>query len=139
MRSRYLHAVLLSGLALGLLALVIHPGRQESHKVVARKARADIATPGEISSAISGLELNYAERLMKDAPLNGAESLVLRARFALYRGDCDEARAILSMSNASEVPVIRELSQLAEGCARAVAGAGRGGRARDGRAGAAFV
>jgi len=122
MRGRYLHVVLLSGLVLGLFALVIHPRRQDSPKVAAVKPPADVATAGEISSAISGLELNYAERLMKDAPLNGAEALVLRARFALYRGDCDEARAIISMSNASEVPAIRELSLLAEGCARAVAG-----------------
>jgi tetratricopeptide (TPR) repeat protein len=123
MKGRYLHAVLLSGLVLGSLALFIHPNQREGRKTVVAKRAAPAATPAEISSAISGLELGYAERLLNDAPLNPAEASVLRARFALYRGDCDEARAVLALSNALEVPVIRELSQLAEGCARAVAGA----------------
>jgi tetratricopeptide (TPR) repeat protein len=123
MKGRYLHAVLLAGLALGLLALLIHPHRRETLPVVVAKRVAAVATPAEISSAISGLELSYAERLLNEAPLNPTEASVLRARFALYRGDCDEARALLSSSSASEGQAIRELSHLAEGCARAVAGA----------------
>lgn len=123
MRGRYLHAVLLAGLALSLLAVFIHPKRQESQKITLSKPATAVTTPAEITSAISGLELSYAERLLKQVALNTAEAPILRARFALYRGDCDEARASLSLSNALEVPAVRDLSLLAEGCARVVAGA----------------
>ncbi len=123
MKGRYLHAVLLSGLLLGLLALVIHPKRHEPPPLVVAKRATSIAGPAEISSAINGMELGYAERLLNDASLNPKEASVLRARLALYRGDCDEARGILSLPNALEGQAIRDLSHLAEGCARAVAGA----------------
>ncbi len=123
MKRRALQACLLAGLALGYGGLAFHPKRQVHSTVETRGAAPKLPTEIDVAAAINGLEMDRAERLLREYPMNAPESPALRARFALYRGDCDEARAVLSSTSASQSLSIRELSQLSEGCARAVAGA----------------
>ena len=123
MKHWLLHAWLLAGLALGVCGLVIRSRHFENTNIVTRKAVLAVTSPADVASAISGLELNRAQRLLLEMPANAAELPELRARLALYRGDCDEARALLNSTNTAVRQATRELSQLAESCARAVSGA----------------
>jgi hypothetical protein len=122
MKPRVVHGVLLAGLLVGVLGLLIHPDVKSSLKPPAA-ARSPTAFPlHEVTTAISGLDLARAERLLRELPANSSSLPLLRARLALYRGDCDEARAILSSVGTSEAAPTRDVLELAEGCARAVAG-----------------
>ncbi len=64
MKVRFLHGILLVGLALGFCALAIHPRHPESTKIADRKVASAVTSPADIASAISGLELDRAERLL---------------------------------------------------------------------------
>ena len=121
MKGRLLHGLLLLGLAVGIASLVIHPRRIESSKSAKQPLR--FVSPNEVMSAISALQLNRAQDLLGKLSVNPAESAALRARLALYRGDCDEARAILATAGANHGQSFHDELELAEGCARAVAGA----------------
>lgn len=69
------------------------------------------------------VKLNYAqaERLLQDQV--GAYAAIARARLALYRANCEEARAHLSSSLVQNEKGAQELIHLAESCFGATAGA----------------
>jgi tetratricopeptide (TPR) repeat protein len=121
MKRRWLHGGLLSGLAIGFLWLWVHP-EKHSPRVTLRDTRLTLVSSRDVATAISGLDLTRAERLLHELSPGSNGLPLLRARFALYRGDCDEARALLASVIAQEAPAVRELSQLSEGCARVVSG-----------------
>lgn len=123
MKGRLLHGLLLAGLAAGIGGLLIHPYRAETSKGTALLPSPQQASPAEVMSAINALELNRAQDLLSTIALGRAESAGLRARLALYKGDCDEARAILTAASANQGQSYHDGLELAEGCARAVAGA----------------
>ena len=123
MRRRVLHVLILCVLVLGVVGRLIHDGRLSPKRAPIAASDALSVSPGQISSAINGLDLRLAERLLLGYPTNQPEVSMLRARFALHRGDCDEARAILSANGDPSGHSIHELSTLADGCARAMAAA----------------
>jgi len=111
--------------ALVLLAGVSMPLRDrlltERASLVARPSF--MANANEIRVAINGLRLTRAANLLSTYPSMRPEAAALRARLALYRGDCDEARAIMGAISNLPAESGRELSSLADGCARAMAAA----------------
>jgi hypothetical protein len=123
MKGRGLHGLLLAGLVAGVCGLVIHPRRPEAPRVITSQAVFHTATVTDVMAAINSLQLDRAQELMGKVSANAEQSAALRARLALYRGDCDEARAILRTANGAQDQVIHAGLELAEGCARAVAGA----------------
>ena len=104
---------------LGYLGLSIYNSRQATQRVETRLRTP--ANPLQIGAAISGLELDVAQRLLGEHSTSQPEQSVLRASLALYRGDCDEARARLASVGSSSIESVRELSTVAEGCSRAMA------------------
>ena len=123
MKGRLLHGLLLVGLAAGIGGLLIHPRRTETPSKTTLLPLSQLASPAEVMSAINALDLNRAQDLLGKFPLGRAESAGLRARLALYKGDCDEARAILTAADAGQGQSYHDGLELAEGCARVVAGA----------------
>jgi len=121
MKRRLVHGVLLLGLIVGFLAVILHP---KPAPVIATASEVTLSRVlvRDITMAISGLDLVRAERLLREVSPTSSGLPLLKARFALYRGDCDEARATLAAVAGQDMPAVRELSQLAEGCARVVAG-----------------
>ena len=116
------HAVLLSGLLVAVLGLWTHSQRRLFSRAKPAGATRSHVSVRDVATAINGLDLARAERLLHELSPTSVGLPLIRARFALYRGDCDEARALLPSTLGQEVPTVREVSQLAEGCARVVAG-----------------
>jgi hypothetical protein len=123
MKGRALHVSILCLLVLGVISTLIRDGRLRPRRGPVLADETQLVSPGQISSAINGLDLRLAERLLRGYPTNQPEATILRARFALYRGDCDEARAILAANGDPTGRSFHELTTLAEGCARAMAAA----------------
>ena len=113
--------------AIGALALLVgalmllRDRRVTERGLVARPSF--MASANEIRVAINGLRLKRAEELLRAYPSMRTEATALRARLALYRGDCDEARAIAGAVSNLQAESGRELASLADGCARAMAAA----------------
>jgi hypothetical protein len=82
-----------------------------------------MASANEIRVAINGLRLTRAEELLNTYPSMRTDAAALRARLALYRGDCDEARAVVGAISKLQPESGQEISLLADGCARAMAAA----------------
>jgi tetratricopeptide (TPR) repeat protein len=87
-------------------------------------ARADDgARAYEARGAILELDLPKAHALLDDRVSSDPEISLERGRLALYEGDYDHAAAILSKPELAHSEAGAELLAVAEGCARATAGA----------------
>ncbi len=117
--KRWVHAVLLAGLVVGAAGLAFHPGSRSPKAPVAALNQ---VTARDVTTAISGLDLRRAERMLSalNAPAKHVD--LIRARLALYRGDCDEAHAIMAAMGDKQASEAHEAAELAESCARVVAG-----------------
>lgn len=73
----------------------------------------------QIHNAVTEIDLAQAEKLLAAASADSASLAFERARFAVYRGDCDVAAATLSTPELAETREGQSLKQLAESCARA--------------------
>ncbi len=76
-----------------------------------------------IADAITELDVEGAERLLRSTELEGPGIDYQRARLAIYRGDCDAAAAILGSPRLKATPEGNQLAEIANGCAGATAGA----------------
>lgn len=122
MNRRSFWTSVIGGLALLTGAsLLLRPRLLPERGLVARPIF--IASANEIRVAINGLRLARAEELLGTYPSMRIDAPALRARLALYRGDCDEARAVVSAISNLRAESGRELASLADGCARAMAAA----------------
>jgi len=72
-----------------------------------------------ISSAITEIDLARAERLFALGEADSPAYMFERARFLVYRGDCDGAAAMLANPVLSEMREGAALGELARSCARA--------------------
>ena len=75
-----------------------------------------------IYNAIVELDLEAARKLLSDGPSSASLALE-RARLALYAGDCDGAKAVLSAPSVKNTEEGRDLLDLSTRCAQATAGA----------------
>jgi tetratricopeptide (TPR) repeat protein len=82
-----------------------------------------VGNADQIRAAISGLDLERAKDLLRSYPLAQGDAAALRARLALYQGDCDESRAILGPAASQQATSGLDIASVAEGCARAMAAA----------------
>lgn len=82
-----------------------------------------VSSGEQIRAAINGLDLARAKTLLYGYSGGHEDTVALRARLALYEGDCDESRAILGPTANLQSNVARDLSSAAEGCARAMSAA----------------
>lgn len=74
----------------------------------------------EASEAITSLDLERATELLRDVHSEGPKASFERARLALYRGDCDSARAILSAPTFGDRKEPELLLKVATACAGAL-------------------
>jgi len=119
-RRAFALALLASGLLVAGLMIVRAQLTERTRQTPAREA---ISSAAQIRMAINGLDLNRARELLRNYPPTQGDAAVLRARLALQQGDCDEARAILGPVANLQTNSGRDLSAIAEGCARAMAAA----------------
>lgn len=75
-----------------------------------------------IADAITELDVQRARKLLKDTDDDSQAYALLRARLAVYLGDCDSAAAILSAPRFARTKEGASLGSLARGCAGVVAG-----------------
>jgi len=91
---------------------------------VTRRAKAQGAardlTLARADQAITTLDLDLAEGLMEKR--QGADANQLRARIAIYRGDCEGASARLSTGQSASAKGTRELREYADRCAGGTVG-----------------
>jgi hypothetical protein len=80
-------------------------------------------TVREAAHATTELDVRRAQELLADVQTDSQAVAFERARLAMYRGDCDTAEAILSAPNLAGTPDGARLGAVAQGCARAMAGA----------------
>jgi hypothetical protein len=120
--KRWVHGVLLSGLLAGVAGILIHPGSTRDKSIRHQATESTRATSRDVTIAINGLDLSRAERLLSGLSAPPHQLALMRARLALYRGDCDQARALTASIGEKEGSTLNEVSELAEGCARVVAG-----------------
>jgi len=106
----------LRALGWAALALVLTAGPAPARADEGDRARAARA-------AILELDLKKAHALLDDAAPADVELALERGRLALYEGDYDRAAAILSKPDVARSDAGAELLAVAEGCARATAGA----------------
>ncbi|HMI89694.1 MAG TPA: hypothetical protein VK550_36725 [Polyangiaceae bacterium] len=106
----------LRAIALAALGLVVTAGPAP--------ARADDSDrAGDARAAILELDVVKAHAILDDMVSSDPEVSLERGRLALYEGDYDRAAAILSKPELSHSDAGAELLAVAEGCARATAGA----------------
>ncbi len=75
-----------------------------------------------VADAITELDVDRARKLLGATNDDSQAVAFLRARLAVYLGDCDSAAAILSAPRFANTPEGEMLGQLARGCAGVVAG-----------------
>jgi hypothetical protein len=80
------------------------------------------ASLGEVSDAITELDVARAEQLLHDVPADDPAFAFERARLRIYQGDCDTAEAMLSAPSLRNQPDGASLYELAKTCAGATAG-----------------
>jgi hypothetical protein len=120
----WLRVVFLAALGLALFASATWLLHRQPLQLPARSriSAAFFANPERIRSRIDSLDLEGAQDLLQQFRPESIEATRLRARLALYRADCDEARAILG-PDSNLTGSARELSTVAEACARSMSAA----------------
>jgi len=109
--ARYLRRFTLAVLGVAITALPVSARADEGDR--AREAR----------GATMELDLKKAHELLDDHASNDPEISLERGRLALYEGNYDRAAVILSKPELARSDAGAELLAVAEGCARATAGA----------------
>jgi hypothetical protein len=111
-----MNGTFLSRILVGVLAVVV--------MATPATARADDAARArDARSAILELDVAKGHALLDDIVSSDAQVSLERGRLALYEGDYDRAVAILSKPELARSDAGAELLAVAEGCARATAGA----------------
>lgn len=111
---------ILSILSVGVLLTDVHL-REHRDITQGQLSAAKISKP-TLDSAFAALDLDRIERLLNSSVWVNSEQDEIKARVALYRGDCDRALALLQPQS-SVAGNERELLQVAGGCARAMSAA----------------
>lgn len=110
-RGLYLIALLLAVLCVGAAPVpTAHTAPRQRDWIV------------RIADAITELDVNQARKLLAATDDDSQAVAFLRARLAVYLGDCDSAAAILSAPRFANTPEGVALGQVARGCAGVVAG-----------------
>ncbi len=92
--------------------------------VLASPAHAEpVSRAQAIADAITEIDVERAKQLLSQAGGDSPTLAFERARLAIYIGDCDGARAILSSPTLSSTPEGAALGELSRTCAGATAGA----------------